>query len=164
MKKLNEITGSFAVNLAIIRQNKEYFGKKIYGIDFDGTCVTHNFPYVGDDVPGAVAVLRALSDSGARLILNTIRCNEAKLQHDENITLERFLQSAVEWFERNDIPLFGANCNPEQSGWSKSPKIYCNHYIDDAAIGCPLIYGVHSRPFVDWERVAQLLIADLLRF
>lgn len=35
--------------------------KKIIGIDFDGTCVTDLYPYVGDNI-GAASVLRELGD------------------------------------------------------------------------------------------------------
>lgn len=36
--------------------------KKIIGIDFDGTCVTDLYPYVGDNI-GAASVLRELGDN-----------------------------------------------------------------------------------------------------
>lgn len=39
--------------------NKENMA--IIGIDFDGTCVTDLFPYVGDNI-GAASVLRKLAD------------------------------------------------------------------------------------------------------
>ena len=35
----------------------------IIGIDFDGTCVKHAFPSIGDDI-GAVPVLKELVDNG----------------------------------------------------------------------------------------------------
>lgn len=35
--------------------------KKIIGIDFDGTCVTDLYPYVGDNI-GAASVLRKLAE------------------------------------------------------------------------------------------------------
>jgi hypothetical protein len=41
-------------------------------IDFDGTCVTHEFPEVGKDI-GAVPVLRKLVEQGHNLILFTMR-------------------------------------------------------------------------------------------
>ena len=41
-------------------------------IDFDGTCVTHEFPIIGRDI-GAVPILKSLVDSGHRLILFTMR-------------------------------------------------------------------------------------------
>jgi hypothetical protein len=70
------------------------------------------------------------------------------------------LQDAVNWFKQNNIPLWGINENPEQtqSGWTNSNKQYAQLYIDDAALGCPLIYdwGV-QRPFVDWIKVEKML-------
>jgi len=35
----------------------------VIAIDFDGTCVTHDFPKVGKDI-GAVPVLRELVENG----------------------------------------------------------------------------------------------------
>ena len=46
----------------------------IIAIDFDGTCVTHEFPAVGRDI-GAVPVLKAMVDRGDQLILFTMRNN-----------------------------------------------------------------------------------------
>ena len=42
------------------------------GIDFDGTCVTHEYPKIGKDI-GAVPVLKELVEKGHKLILNTMR-------------------------------------------------------------------------------------------
>jgi hypothetical protein len=44
----------------------------IIAIDFDGTCVTHEYPYIGKDI-GAVPVLKELVSSGHQLILFTMR-------------------------------------------------------------------------------------------
>ena len=44
----------------------------IIGIDFDGTCVTHEFPRIGKDI-GAVPVLKELIANGHDLILFTMR-------------------------------------------------------------------------------------------
>lgn len=50
----------------------------------------------------------------------------------------------------------------EQAEWSLSPKSYAHVYIDDAALGCPLIFNTdHPRPFVDWHGVLDLLIRQL---
>ena len=43
----------------------------ILNIDFDGTCVTHEFPNVGKSI-GAEKVLKRLTDNGHQLILFTI--------------------------------------------------------------------------------------------
>ena len=64
---------------------------------------------------------------------------------------------AVNWFKKNDIPLYGINENPDQSSWTTSPKPYCHMYIDDAALGCPLIQELNQRPYVDWYTVWKWL-------
>lgn len=115
-------------------------------IDFDGTCVTHEYPHVGTNI-GAVEVLHKLVKSGHRLILFTMRSDAA-------------LQDAVDWFKSNDIELFGINRNPEQD-WTNSPKAYGQLYIDDAALGCPLTIdmSISLRPFVNWSIVEDMLIS-----
>ncbi len=65
---------------------------------------------------------------------------------------ERLIQ-AVEYLEENGIELYAVNENPTQHHWTKSPKIFCNLYIDDAALGCPLILPERARPYVDWGQV-----------
>jgi hypothetical protein len=118
-------------------------------IDFDGTCVTHEYPRVGKDI-GAVPVLKKLTDSGHQLILNTMRSGDE-------------LADAIQWFIDNDIPLYGVNENPTQKSWTASPKVYAHLYIDDAALGCPLMFNnaVSNRPFVNWELVDQYIDRNL---
>ena len=121
--------------------------KFVIAIDFDGTCVTHEYPYIGSDI-GAVPVLKELTDAGYRLILNTMRSGKSE-------------KEAVAWFKQNDIPLFGVNKNPEQRSWTSSPKVYANLYIDDSALGIPLTTSDLSiRPFVDWVRVREWLVTE----
>jgi hypothetical protein len=95
-------------------------------VDFDGTCVKHRYPMVGEDVDGAVSVLKELVRKGHKIILYTTRSGDT-------------LDDAISWFIDNDIELWGINRNPEQYGWSSSPKVFANLYIDDAALGIPLI-------------------------
>jgi hypothetical protein len=114
----------------------------IFAIDFDGTCVTHAYPDVGKDIMAA-RVLNQLSRHH-RLILWTMRSGKE-------------LDDAVAWFTNNGIPLFGINSNPEQSSWTSSQKAYAHHYIDDAAIGCPLVRPAGERPYVDWVAMKQML-------
>ena len=121
----------------------------VISIDFDGTCVTHDFPFVGRDI-GSVPVLKELVSSGNLLILFTMRSDTSKGD---------FLKNAVSWFEENEIPLYGVQTNPSQTTWTTSPKAYAEMYIDDAALGCPLIYpGNGERPYVDWVKVREILI------
>jgi hypothetical protein len=120
-------------------------------VDFDGTCVSHEFPNIGKDI-GAVPVLRKLVEHGHKLILWTMRDNKP----NRGIM---YLSEAEAWFKENDIPLFGVQRNPEQDLWTRSPKAYAHIYIDDAAAGCPLKCdtSISKRPFVDWTKMRDLL-------
>ena len=120
----------------------------IIAVDFDGTCVEHDYPAVGMDVEGAVDVLRALNRKGHRLILFTMRSG-AKLE------------AAVKWFRDRKIELWDVNHNPEQREWTESPKVHADIYIDDSSLGCPVMFidGVR-RPVVNWSKVRALLEYD----
>lgn len=132
------------------------------GIDFDGTCVTHAFPHIGLDI-GAVPVLKELVAAGHKLILFTMR-SDIDDPKPTDPTLHprggKYLTEAVQWFKENSIPLYGIQTNPTQRTWTTSPKAYCQLYIDDAALGCPLKrdYNLSSRVFIDWDKVRELLI------
>jgi len=130
-------------------------------IDFDATCVTDEFPKIGKSIR-AEKVLKLLVENGHRLILFTMRSNKKDNKSSDpdiqNIDGD-FLDHAVEWFKKNDIPLYGIQTNPTQYKWTESPKAYGHLYIDDASLGCPLKYDIElsARPFVDWEEVERLL-------
>ena len=119
----------------------------IIAIDFDGTCVTHEYPKIGKDI-GAVDTLRALVAKGHKLILWTMRDKKE-------------LEEAMEWFYQNEISLWSVNKNPTQS-WTTSPKQFAHLYIDDTALGCPLKYDpwLSKRPYVDWEQVNKYLTSN----
>ena len=129
----------------------------IIAIDFDGTCVTHEYPKVGRGI-GAELVLKALTDNGHDLILFTMRSAMRGISPVTNKEEDGGLSDAIKWFKDNDIPLWGINHNPLQYKWTGSPKPYAQLYIDDAALGCPLIYGEHERPYVDWLKVEGMLV------
>lgn len=132
-------------------------------VDFDGTCVFHEFPAVGADVPGAVEVLKEIVAAGHRLILFTMRSDRLESGGVTDPTIQDvtgpFLTDAINWFAEREIPLYGIQSNPEQKSWTTSPKAYGQIYIDDAALGCPLIFpeSPDVRPVVDWFRVATML-------
>ena len=111
-------------------------------IDFDGTVVTHEYPKIGKDI-GAIHVLKKLVENGHKLILFTMRSNNE-------------LIDSINWFEGNDIQLYGINTNPNQKSWTSSPKAYAQLYIDDAALGVPLCYD-DERPYVNWIEVEKIL-------
>lgn len=114
----------------------------IIGIDFDGTCVKHAYPNIGDDI-GAVPVLKEFIRQGHKLILISMRSGE-------------LLDNAVQWLKERGIELYGVNHNPDQDSWTKSPKIYAQLYIDDAGLGCPTNFDQRTgRTYVDWKVIAQ---------
>ncbi len=130
-------------------------------VDFDGTCVTHDFPILGKEI-GAAPVLKKLVDNGHKLILFTMRSDgqtEQVLENGKQIYSGDLLKQAVSWFESHEIPLYGIQRNPTQDSWTSSPKAYGNLIIDDAALGAPLMFDptIHSRPFIDWYKVEKML-------
>jgi len=131
-------------------------------IDFDGTCVSHEFPKVGKDI-GAVPVLKKLLKNGHRLILYTMRSNISKVKTIDNNICDKpdnYLTDAVMWFCENKIELYGINKNPTQHGWTNSPKVYGQLYIDDSGLGIPLTYNseISLKPYVNWKIVEKMLI------
>lgn len=118
---------------------------KYIGVDFDGTVVSHRYPEVGEPIENCLEVLERLMDNDHKLILYTMRSGER-------------LDQAVEYLEDNGIELYAVNENPTQKYWTKSPKIFCHIYIDDAALGCPLNHPDIGRPSVDWFEVEDLLV------
>ena len=76
-------------------------------IDFDGTIVDHAYPQIGDPVPWANHYIKKFIDSGAKIILFTMRSDET-------------LQEAVDYLNRNNISLFGVNVNPTQYTWTNT--------------------------------------------
>ena len=119
-------------------------------IDFEGTIVDHRYPEIGEPVPMAVKWLLRLQDSGARLILFTMRSDDPRFGN--------LLTDAVQYLENNGVKLYGINANPEQKAWTSSPKAYAHIYVDDSAFGCPLIQPKgFARPCVDWKKVGPQL-------
>lgn len=117
----------------------------IIAVDFDGTIVEHEYPDIGQEVPDAVVVLRALAGQGNRLILWTMRSGAR-------------LDEAVAWCEERGLHFWAVNGNPEQVRWTESPKAYAHIYIDDAAMGCPVTSRRGCRrSFVDWRQVRRML-------
>lgn len=119
-------------------------GSKVVAVDFDGTIVKHAYPEIGEPIPWAMEGLRAFQEKGWKIILHTMRSGE-------------YLEEAVELLKKEGINLYGVNVNPTQCHWTESPKCYAPLYIDDAALGCPLIYPAGERPFVDWQAIFYLM-------
>ena len=116
----------------------------VIGVDFDGTCVTHEYPKVGRSI-GAEVVLERLVKEGAKLILTTMRSGDE-------------LQDAIDWFKEHKIDLYSVHKHPKQEEWTTSPKCECNLLIDDIALGAPIKAGLpKDRPYINWGFVAETL-------
>jgi hypothetical protein len=161
------------MNSSII--NDEIIQKRTVLFDFDGTFSFYDFPHITKAVPEAVRVLKRLQQYN-RLILHTMRADkeipepaakayyQASLatgnHHNHSIPMQSnitYLTDAVDFVKSHGINLYDVNINKMQNSWSTSPKVYAHIYIDDAALGCPLIYDthIHPRPFVDWLAVEE---------
>ena len=142
----------------------------ILGVDFDGTVVTHRFPEVGQDAPYAAEVLKRFLDKGYIIVLNTMRSD--KNCYDpvgkklipaglgKKLGLSTVLEDATDWFERNQIHLSGINTSPGQKLWTDSPKVYATHYIDDAAVGAPMITLGNGEKCIDWLKIEELILGS----
>jgi hypothetical protein len=119
----------------------------IVAVDFDGTCVDHCYPQIGNEVPGAVSYLKFLQSIDAEIVLFTMRSGKE-------------LGEAIEWFKERDIKI-SVQYSSSQTMWTSSNKCYAEVYIDDAALGCPLIHPSNfRRPCVDWSAVHDLMIKN----
>jgi hypothetical protein len=136
--------------------------KLTINIDFDGTCTTHEFPLIGKEI-GAIPVLKRLVLDGHKLILFTMRGDRLVKNPTGHPDIQDvtglFLTDAINWFKKNEIPLYGIQTNPTQKNWTNSPKSYAHLMIDDSALGCPLTFDISksTRPFVNWEMVEMML-------
>jgi hypothetical protein len=133
-------------------------------LDFDGTCVANEYPRVGSEI-GATKILKELVANGHHLVLFTMRSNRRTFLSDLlnwHSKGDNRLTEAVNWFSERKIPLYGIQKDPNQKTWVDSPKVKGDLIIDDAALGCPLVYpagkGMNSRPYVDWQKVRDNLV------
>lgn len=122
----------------------------IIGIDFDGTCVSHEFPAIGQTNPQAIHYMKRFTELGAKLILFTMRSDRGYGQNH--------LTEAKDYLESAGVEMWGYNENPEQHHWTSSPKPYCNLYLDDAGFNCPLHHPEHfARPAADWSIIGPIV-------
>lgn len=98
-------------------------------VGFDGTCVTDDFPKMGKEI-GAAEALRLLRKRGHRITLSTKRVGH-------------LLDEAMRWFKTNGILI--------ELGLEEDLR------IDAYGLGVPLIHGDHAYPYVDWNRVMQMI-------
>jgi hypothetical protein len=118
----------------------------IIALDFDGTLAVHEWPDIGEDIGAFSWLLQFQQDNiELRYILWTVRSG-------------RPLMEAIKLCECMGLRLWGINENPEQN-WSPSNKAHAHVYVDDAALGAPLIYPSENgmRPYIDWHQMGPML-------
>ena len=125
---------------------------KIIAVDFDGTIVRHVYPMIGSAVPHAFKYLKLMQHEGARLMLWTMRSD------GRDCGVLNPLRDAIEFCRANGVEFWGHNENPEQRSWTRSNKQYAHLYIDDAALGCPLVRPEKDKPYVDWRIVGPMAL------
>ena len=116
----------------------------IIAIDFDGTIVTHEYPNIGTLAPMAKEVINELVAAGHKLFLWSMRSGEK-------------LDEALIFLEDEGINIKVGNRSPAQ--FSESPKQYAQLYIDDAAVGTPMI-KFNDSWVVDWSVLAYMFMVD----
>lgn len=110
-------------------------------VDFDGTIVSHAYPKIGRELPGAISTLRRLQGDGHRLILWTVREGE-------------LLDAAVSFCRERGLEFFAVNENytgekrvDTAGAGSGCRKLNADLYIDDRNVG----------GFPGWEAVGRMV-------
>lgn len=116
----------------MIQRNKQL----IIAVDFDGTCVTHNYPDIGKPIPNALKVLKRLQQQGHKLILWTCRDSQE-------------LRDAIAYCKQGGLTFDAVNANIPGIGINPKPKIYADLYIDDRGYGT----------VIDWDAIELDLIS-----
>jgi len=105
-------------------------------VDFDGTIVEHEYPYIGKEMLFAFETLKELQKNGVLLILWTFRAGKE-------------LEQAVEFCRNRGIEFYAVNKSYPEEIYddSVSRKINADIFIDDRNIG----------GFPGWGRIWQIL-------
>ncbi len=111
----------------------------IIAVDFDGTIVEDEYPYIGRPRIFAFETLKKLQENGCRLILWTYRSG-------------RSLEEAVKFCEENGIVFYAVNKSFPEEDFDEtySRKIHADLFIDDRNFG-----GMKS-----WGEIYQNLIGE----
>ena len=111
----------------------------IIAIDFDGTIVKHQYPFIGEEVPHALESINKLDQDGHILFLWTVRVGNE-------------LQQAIRWLKNKAPTIIVPETRPGQ-------KVFASVYIDDMNLGCPVIRPRDGRrAFVDWRTTMDMLV------
>lgn len=95
-------------------------------IDWDGTCVEHAYPAMGDWLPGAVEALQHLDDEGWNIVI--FSCRVAPLKPDERTPSD--FEAEVNQIKQmlSDVGLRHVEV------WLRNYKPPASFYVDDRAV------------------------------
>ena len=137
---------------------------RIY-LDFDGTCVEHEYPKLGRCNFGCIEIIEKLQNAGHEIILNTYRseCKDNSLSEalkwiNENNFMFVKDRARRETFELKPITATIHKLNPLP--WNLIDAIaYGDMYIDDTAFGIPLKpCCMILSSMVDWDALDKQFI------
>ncbi len=134
-------------------------------LDFDGTCVEHEYPKIGRPNFGCIEVIKKLQDAGHEIILNTYRveCSEAQLIDALTWFNNAYMfikdRSQRETFELQPIAQF-TKAKIQPWPWNLDEAILNGElYIDDYAQGIPLKPAcMVPGNMVDWDELTNNLL------
>lgn len=121
---------------------------KIY-LDFDGTVVDHEYPYIGEHNEGSFEVISKLQNAGHEIVLNTYRanCNDGTLEEALDYLNNSGKIQKITKVEPVKI-------SPEL--WSD--KIKDEIFIDDEAENIPIVEKLAFYRLVDWKKIDDFFI------
>ena len=104
----------------------------VIAIDFDGTIVREVFPDIGEEIPGAIEVLKRLQKAGHFIILWTCREEQGLADALEFLRLRGFVPDAVNNHHPELEKAFTKKYPEYREG---SRKVWAHIYIDDKHLG-----------------------------
>ena len=117
-------------------------------VDFDSTlCLTDGFPNILGPNGNCFHILRKWQRMGCKILLHTMRYGKD-------------LEEAIVWCSNCKMFFDGINHNPceEARDPEYQGKMYALFYIDDKAIGTPLLHSKYERirDHVNWAKIDEI--------
>ena len=110
--------------------------------DFDGTIVKHEYPAIGEEIPGAIDTLKYMKEKhGCALILWTVR------------DVGHGVEEAVEWCRERGLEWDAVNENVEPIEGLAQHKVLAKVYIDDRGMGTIMRNGDSDLDEDTWSSI-----------
>lgn len=117
------------------------------GLDIDSTVISHCYDQMDGKDLGAIPWLRICQDKyGARFLIHSMRAGPSA-------------EIAKQWLEERGIRIYGINSQPGQENWTASPKCFAQLYVDDRAVGTPLL----PTGDINWQLYGPMVLGAVKR-